>query len=62
MTNQNPTGSDPKSVTTPSSGAAPKADASSENKRELTDKEIAAVAGGMGIKSGPGVGSGPVQP
>jgi hypothetical protein len=57
MTTEN----NPKSVTTPSSDAAPKADASSENKRELTDKEIAAVAGGVSniVKGAPG---GPLPP
>jgi hypothetical protein len=46
MTSQNPTGNDPKSATAPPADAAPQAGKPSEVKRELTDEEIAAVAGG----------------
>jgi hypothetical protein len=46
MTSQNPTGNDPKPMTTPPADAAPKANKPSEIKRELTDEEIMAVAGG----------------
>jgi hypothetical protein len=49
MTSQDPTENDPKLNTTPSAAVAPKdekPDKPSEVKRELTDEEIAAVAGG----------------
>jgi hypothetical protein len=46
MTSQNPTGNDPKSVTTHPANAAAKPEKPSETKRELSDEEIAAVAGG----------------
>jgi hypothetical protein len=52
MTSQNPIGNDPKSLT-PANDAA-KAEKPSEVKRELTDEEIAAVAGGAIRKPGPG--------
>jgi len=51
MTSQNPTEKDPKSATTPPADAAPKDAEPSGIKRELTDEEIAAVAGGA-ITSG----------
>jgi hypothetical protein len=56
MTSQNPTEKDPKSLTTPPSDAAAKDAEPSESKRELTDEEIAAVAGGVSNSSltGPG--------
>jgi hypothetical protein len=49
MPNQKPVENDPKSVTNPPANVAPKTekpDQPSEVKRELTDEEIAAVAGG----------------
>ena len=49
MTNQNQTGKDAKTLTIPKDDAAAKAAAPSEVKRELTDEEIAAVTGGVGI-------------
>jgi hypothetical protein len=49
MSNHNQTEKDEEIVTTPRADAARKADEPSEIKRELTDEEIAAVAGG-GIK------------
>jgi hypothetical protein len=52
MTSQNPTEKDPKSVTTPPSDAAPKDAEPSGIKRELTDEEVAAVAGGFTIAGG----------
>jgi hypothetical protein len=48
MTSQNPTENDPKSVTTPPAEAAREDEQPAkppETKRELTDEEIAAVAG-----------------
>jgi hypothetical protein len=50
MMNQNPTENDPKSTANPPADAARKGekpDKPSEIKRELTDEEIAGVAGGM---------------
>jgi hypothetical protein len=50
MTSQNPTGNDPNSATNSPADAARKAekpDKPSEIKRELTDEEITAVAGGL---------------
>jgi hypothetical protein len=38
---------DPNTLTTPQDDGAPKAATPSEEKRELTDEEIATVAGGM---------------
>ena len=63
MTSQNPTGNDPKRATTPSADAARKGekpDKPLEIGRELTDDEMAAVAGGggTGTKSGAGGGGG----
>jgi hypothetical protein len=61
MTNQNPTGNDPKRATTPSADAAPKAAKAGkplEFERELTDEEIAAVAGGTGGGGKGGAGGG----
>jgi hypothetical protein len=49
MPNQKPVENDPKSVMNPPANVAPKTekpDQPSEVKRELTDEEIAAVAGG----------------
>ena len=46
MTSQNQTGKDAKTLTTPKDDAAVKAAEPSEVKRELTDEQIAAVAGG----------------
>jgi hypothetical protein len=54
MTSQNPTEKDPKSVTTLPSDAAAKDAEPSESKRELTDEEIAAVAGGVSSVVGAG--------
>jgi hypothetical protein len=51
MTSQKPIENDPKSVTNPPANVAPKdekPDKPSEIERELTDEEIAAVAGGFG--------------
>jgi hypothetical protein len=63
MTSQNPTENDPKRATTPSADAARKGekpDKPLEIGRELTDDEMAAVAGGggTGTKSGAGGGGG----
>jgi hypothetical protein len=62
MTSQNPTGNDPKRATTPSADAASKAAKAGkqlEFERELTDEEMAAVAGGTGGgKGGAGGGGG----
>jgi hypothetical protein len=49
MTTQKPIENDPRSVTNPPANVAPKdekPDKPSEMKRELTDEEIAAIAGG----------------
>ena len=59
MTSQNPTTNDPKSVTNPAS----KGDKPTEIKRELTDEETAAVAGGQASApptklGGGGIGTG----
>jgi bacteriocin-like protein len=47
MTSQNQTGKDSKNLTTPKDDVAPKAAEPSEIERELTDKELAAVVGGL---------------
>jgi hypothetical protein len=59
MTSQNPTGNDPKSMTTPPTNAGHKAEKPSEVKRELTDEEIAAVAGGAIVPPHKGTGGAP---
>ena len=46
MTSQNQSGKDAKPLINPNDEVAPKAAEPSEIKRELTDEEIAAVAGG----------------
>jgi hypothetical protein len=58
MTSQNKTGSDVKPVTLPQDNAAPTPAEPSESDCELTDAEIAAIAGGS---SGGGTGSAPVK-
>jgi len=47
MTSQNQTGKDSKNLTTPTDDVAPKAAKPSEIERELSDKELAAVVGGL---------------
>jgi hypothetical protein len=59
MPSQNPTGNDPKSVTTPPANAAHKPDKASEIKRELSDEEMAAVAGGQIVPPHKGSGGTP---
>ena len=49
MTIQNQSGKDAKPLINPNDEVAPKAAEPSEIKRELTDEEIAAVAGGTSI-------------
>jgi hypothetical protein len=52
MASQKPIEKDPKAATIPPANAAPKAekpDKPLEDERELTDEEIAAVAGGMSL-------------
>jgi hypothetical protein len=51
MASENATEKDAKTLTTPQDDDAPKAAKPPEDKRELTDDEIAAVAGG--VTSGP---------
>jgi hypothetical protein len=46
MTSQNQSGKDAKTLNTPKDDTAPKATETAEVTRELTDDEIAAVAGG----------------
>jgi hypothetical protein len=53
MTSQNPTRKDAKPLTNPNDDVAPKAAEPSEIKRELTDEEIAAVAGGVVVVKRP---------
>jgi hypothetical protein len=55
MTSLNQTGKDVKTLTTPEDDAAVKAAEPSEEKRELTDDEIASVAGGLQWGAGRGV-------
>jgi hypothetical protein len=58
LPSHNPTKNEPNSVTTPPADAAPKPEEPhkpSEFKRELTDEEIVAVAGGLGSKYPPSV-------
>ena len=55
MTSQNPIEKDPKAATIPPANAAPKAekpDKPLEDERELTDEEIAAIAGGARQNTG----------
>jgi hypothetical protein len=52
-TNPNQTGKDAKNLGTPQDESAPKAAKPSESARELTDAEIAAVAGGLNVKRQP---------
>jgi carbamate kinase len=49
MTSQNPSRKNAKPVSNPNDSGAPKAAKASEITRQLTDEEIAAVAGGGGI-------------
>jgi hypothetical protein len=51
MTSQNQTGKDAKNLSTPERDAVVKPAESSQIARELTDEEIAAVAGGIDLAS-----------
>jgi mono/diheme cytochrome c family protein len=55
MSNHNQTEKDEEIVTTPRADAARKADEPSKAKRELTDDEIASVAGGVSKRPPGGV-------
>jgi hypothetical protein len=55
----NETGKDVETAGKPLEESAPKATKPSETQRELTDDEIASVAGGLAVKLG---GSGPKTP
>jgi hypothetical protein len=52
MTSQNPTNADAKTSTTPRNDDAPTAGERPEVNRELTDDEIASVAGGVVVNKG----------
>jgi hypothetical protein len=54
MTSQNQSGKDAETLNTPKDDTAPKATETAEVTRELTDDEIAAVAGG-GAAAGNGI-------
>ena len=53
MTDKNQSGKDAKNLGPPRDDSAPKAAKPSEATRELTDEEIAAVAGGLNVKHQP---------